>query len=300
MLVSGLLIISGCQTSSQTPIPLPLTETSTLESKLVPTSTPTASRTPVPSETPVPTETPVPSNTPLPPTKTPRPTATPIPLPEGVEAVSLKTGDGFELVGFLHTPENPVTEPIAVLLAHEYYSSYQSWETFAERLVEAGFTTLSFDFRGHGDSPGTKDFSAVGMDVKAAIRYLNQQGFEQIICMGASMGGTGCMAAATEMELIGLANLSGPQDLGAGRLVSREDLKNMTIPKIFMIAEEDQAGSDFVADFIEMAEMAAEPKDFYLYPGYAHASGLLFFEFGEEVQEILLNFVKGFSQSAQE
>jgi len=283
---------------TETPIPPTITATSP-----PPTTTgipPTEISTPTlePTETREPTETPVPSNTLLPPTKTPRPTATPIPLPEGVESAILKTTDGFDLIGYLHTPENPVAEPIAVLLAHEYYSSHISWEAFAERLIEAGFSTLTFDFRGHGDSPGTKDFSSVGMDVKAAIRYLNQQGFEQIVCMGASMGGTGCMAAAAEMELIGLANLSGPQDLGAGRLVTRQYLEDLTIPKIFMITEEDQAGPDFVTDFIKMVEMAAEPKEFYLYPGYAHASGLLFDEFGDEVQEILLNFVKDFSQSA--
>lgn len=291
-----LFLFTGCSkrdaSVNEAQVILVSSSTPELATTLPPTPTATSVH---PSSTPVP-----PTYTPLPVTNTPKPTATPTTLPEDLELVNLKTQDGFNLVGYLHQPKTSPAHPIAVLLAHEYYSSHQSWETFAERLVEAGFPTLTFDFRGHGDSPGTKDFSSVGNDVKAAIRYLNQQGFKKIICMGASMGGTGCMAAAKEMELIGLVNLSGPQDLGAGRLVTRQDLENLTIPKIFMIAEEDQAGTDFVTDFIEMVETTAEPKEFYLYPGYAHASGLLFEDNGEEVQEILLNFVKGFSQSPQE
>jgi iron(II)-dependent oxidoreductase len=50
-LALGLLIISGCQLSSQTPLPPPIKETFTLEIKPNTTSTPTLSPTPVPSET---------------------------------------------------------------------------------------------------------------------------------------------------------------------------------------------------------------------------------------------------------
>ena len=74
----------------------------------------------------------------------------------------------------------------------------------------------------------------------------------------------------------------------------------MSIPKIFMLGEQDQAGPEFVEDYIKMTEWAAEPKEFYLYPVYAHAAGLLLGESGEEAQAIILDFVIRFSPSAQQ
>jgi len=79
------------------------------------------------------------------------PTATLTTLPEGIEAVNLNTDDKINLVGFLRTPDNPIGEPIAVLLLYGYFSSHQSREPFAGRLMGEGFITLTFNFRGHGD-----------------------------------------------------------------------------------------------------------------------------------------------------
>ena len=60
-----------------------------------------------------------PAFTTLPHTKTLIPRVKPIPLPECIESVSLKTGNGFDLAGFLQSPQNMVAEPIAMLLAYE-------------------------------------------------------------------------------------------------------------------------------------------------------------------------------------
>jgi len=289
------LIFVSCQSSDQVSVSMSITEPN------ITLPTATGTQTASPSPTPTATNPPTLTVTDVPPTKTPRPTNTPIPLPEGEEALRLKTTDGLTLAGYLYTPEKPVAESIVVLLAHEYYSSHKSWEAFAMQVVEAGFTASAFDFRGHGDSQGNRDFSGVETDINAAMNELIGRGFDQIICMGGSMGGTGCMAAAVHFEqLVGLANLSGPMSLGAGQVVTRQDIENMAIPKIFMVAEGDTGGPEFVNDFIEIAEVAAEPKEIYIYPGVAHASGLLFDESGDEVQEILLNFIKGFSQPTRE
>jgi iron(II)-dependent oxidoreductase len=262
-----------------------------LEAEASATQLPTATPSPNIESTTIPTPT-HPTETAEPPTKTERPTATPVSLPEGVEAIKLKTSDSLELVGYLHRPKNVLAAPLAVILAHEYYTSHHTWEAFAKRLAENGFTTLTFDYRGHGESPGFKDFSSIEKDTRAAIQFFQREGFSQILCIGASMGGTGCMAAAE--ELIGLANLSGPQDLESGVSIKRKALEELDIPKIFMISEEDTAGADFVKDFLKMAEMAPEPKEVYIYPGRAHATGLLFETYGEEVQEVLLNFARSF------
>lgn len=48
----------------------------------------------------------------------------------------------------------------------------------AHYLAQEGFTSIRFDFRGHGESSGNSlDFSVVGqnLDVKAVINYINEQ-----------------------------------------------------------------------------------------------------------------------------
>ncbi len=127
-----------------------------------------------------------------------------------------------------------------------------------------------------------------------------EQGFDQIVCLGTSMGGSGCLAAALDMELTGFAMLSSPMDIGRLQTLTQEKLQSLTIPKILMIAEDDRVGPNFVAEFIDMTENIAEPKEIYIYPGDEHAAELFYTEFGDEVQEILFNFVTGFSQTAQE
>ena len=288
--ITLLLLVTGCDSLN--------TATEPQQFKSVITSLPTITLTATatlhsPSATPLPSSTlQLPTATPLPATATPTSTATPTELPMGLELVSLKTEDGFDLVGYLHHPKTGLAHPVAVLLAHEYYSSHHSWEPFANLLSEAGFTTLSFDFRGHGASPGGKDFGSVGIDVAAGLDHLRNQGFEHVVCMGASMGASGCLAASVDTPLTGLVNLSGPMNIPGGlRLVSQQDLKNLTIPKIFMIAEDDQAAPDFVTNFMEMTEMAPEPKAVYVYSGYAHGNGLFHEDFGEDVEKNLLDFM---------
>ncbi len=154
----GIFVIVGCQSSQPTAVSFSVTETELLEIELSSTNTPTLSPTPAPTETdfPIPTKLPTLSATPLPPTQTTEPTAIPNRLPEGIEAVTITTDDGYDLAGFLHTPTYGSIEPIAVVLSHEYYSTHHSWEWLAEKLTDKGFITLTFDSRGHGKSSGPK------------------------------------------------------------------------------------------------------------------------------------------------
>jgi len=292
----SILFTTGCQSETPTPTEAPPEEPG---STIAQTPTPTPSQTPLPPHTETATLPPTTTATVASlatdtPTYTPFYTKTPTPLPDGVELVHLRTEDSLELLGFLHTPLTLASDSVAVVLGHELGANHGSWEPFASRLVEQGYTTLTFDFRGHGASPGTRDFATLGLDAAAAIKFLTLQGFDRVVCIGASMGGTACLAAAAGgYEIAGLGMLSSPRNIPGGPvLVSKSDFRAMTFPKVFMIAEEDYASPTFVADFIEMVEEASEPKASYLYPGMAHGTGLLLGATGEEAQEILLQLVE--------
>jgi len=85
-----------------------------------------------------------------------------------------------------------------VILSHMYRSDQSSWYGFAERLAARGLAALTYDFRGYGSSEGSTDVAHIDADVLGAIAYARSQGAGTIALMGASMGGTASLVAATE------------------------------------------------------------------------------------------------------
>jgi alpha/beta superfamily hydrolase len=293
------LVISGCRSPELTASPTKIVELEAGEIKATPiaaqTNTPLPTKTPLPTDTPVLTDTPLPTDSPVP-TDTEVPSPTPTALPEGVELVKLRTSDGIDLVGFLHLPENQQDEGLVVVLAHGHSQSHTEWQSFEELMIENGIATMTFDFRGHGSSGGTDQFASIGIDVKTVFDYVERRGFERVICIGSSSGGSACLAAAVDSDIEGLVMLSSVMNLPMGsRLVSTKDFKSLAIPKIFMFTEEDIWAPYNIEGYYETAETAEQPKNTYIYPGIAHGTGLFYEEYGEEVLEILLDFVKDLS-----
>lgn len=298
------LWLSGCGPAEPTATRVPPSATPVA---LVPTNTPappTATAAP-PTATAAPptataTATPVPpSATPVPPTatNTPRPTRAPTSTPERYETLTLTTSDGLELAAWLYRPAGSSAKPVAVVLGHELSASHWSWHSFALQLADAGYTALAFDFRGHGESEGDQDLSLVAVDTAAAIQALESSGYDRVACVGASMGGSGCLAAALDTKLVGLANLSGPmnipQQYGGVILVTWDELATLTMPKLFVITEEDRVTPGFVADFVEMSERAPEPKELIVYSGGWHGTSLLHHEeHGEDLRARLIGFLE--------
>ena len=288
-----ILLVSACSASSTEQATVQIAEPEQ-PSAVVPEATQTY--TSAPTETPRPTDTPVPSNTSTS-TATIRPTKTPTALPENVEMVEMRTPDGIDLVGYLHRPDTARDDSLAVVLTHGFTGSHTDLADLEEIFVTNGYITMTFDYRGHGASPGIRLWNTLSIDTVTVFEFLKRQGFERIVCIGGSMGGLGCLSGATNDDISGVVMISSrmnPQD--GSTLVTKTDLENLNIPKIFMIAEQDAFGPEFVDQFLEMAEIAAEPKDIYIYPGPSHAYGLLYDENGEEVISILLDFVNRISR----
>jgi len=118
--------------------------------------------------------------------------------PEEVPATAARfaTADGIELVGDVRGEGTA-----GVLLAHMYPADRTSWSEFAELLAQEGFHVLAMDFRGHGDSGGTRDTSQTWQDVLAGVDELRRRGAVRVVVIGASMGGTAALVAASRAEL---------------------------------------------------------------------------------------------------
>ncbi len=252
------------------------TETSTLEP---PTSTPV----PTVSPTPLPTA-----------TNTPVPTAsrTPVPTVEySIETISFTTEDDIDLEGKLFLSEGNT----AVVFAHMAGENDQeNWMDFANLVARRGFTALTFNFRCYGNSGcgGTGSGSILlSRDLNSAIEFLRAQGFERIVCMGASMGGRGCVNAAFEQELAGLVIVSGTGSSDPARQ-NLADMISPDMPKLFVVAENDST-PERALTMANLYENAPDPKIFKLYPGSAHGTELFDSKYKQDFRDLLFEFLEG-------
>ena len=234
------------------------------------------------------THTPTPSAVPtatIPPTSTPAPSPTPQPVQ--TSGVSFVAADGVKLSGTMFVGEEE--NDIGVVLAHmgANGATQRSWTSFARHAAERGFSALTFNFRA--------DRSKLDLDVRAAVGFLRDQGYQRIVCMGASMGGTACLKAAVDTDLAGLVVISSLWTTGSGStdgalLVSRAETAPLTLPKLFVTTEKD--GNGVPATMHAIYEAAPGPKTLKVFPGTAHGTDIFTTPRGDEFRALLVDFLE--------
>jgi alpha-beta hydrolase superfamily lysophospholipase len=143
---------------------------------------------------------------------------------------------------------------------------------FARELAARGFRALAIDFRGYGASTGG-DGRRLDRDLAAAVGRLRADGATRVFVVGASMGGTAALAAASWVAppVAGVVSLSGPaqfRGLDALRAVRRS-----RVPVRFLASRGDTA---FAGDARTLMKAArAKDKAIVLYAGARHGSSLL-------------------------
>jgi alpha/beta superfamily hydrolase len=264
MMLAGMLLFSACAN--------PATE-------VVSSTQPAETATPLPpTDTPEPTET----ATPLPPTNTPEPTATATiaytPTPEiKTERVEIPYEDRIirgTLVG---------EGDIAVVLAPMFGENRSSWIAFAKHLASLGYTALAFDFPGFGASSGEFNYTATTFDALAVIDFLLDQGYERIVCMGASVGAGACYEAAVlRPNLAGLVVISAPVG------TTSEEAAILLMPKLLVTGDEP----DVKGPMKENYQLLAAPKQFKLINNKVHGTDLLNTDARDEFIDILVDFLE--------
>jgi len=106
--------------------------------------------------------------------------------------------DGLELVGERVVAAEPRG---TVVLLHGGGQTRHSWRGTARRLAEAGWSAVSYDARGHGDSEwarsGGYSMDALVADLGAVVHTID----EPPVLIGASMGGLTSLVAVGEGHL---------------------------------------------------------------------------------------------------
>jgi pimeloyl-ACP methyl ester carboxylesterase len=147
--------------------------------------------------------------------------------------VRFRTSDGARLGGAVVG-----RGATGVVFAHQVAGDRCQWLPFAQELARLGYRSLVFDMRGYGASTGVANVNP-HLDVVAAAGELRRRGARRIVLVGASMGGTGVVAAAPSIRpsVAGVVELSAPT--GFGGVDALAAARRLTRPALFVAGRDD-------------------------------------------------------------
>ena len=124
------------------------------------------------------------------------------------------------------------------MFAHQVAGDRCQWLAFARELAAKGYRALVFDMRGYGASAGVQNVNP-DQDVVGAAAELQRRGARRIVLIGASMGGTGVVAAAPRIrpQVSGVVELSAP--IAFGGADARSAVRKFKGPVLFIAGRDD-------------------------------------------------------------
>lgn len=185
-------------------------------------------------------------------------------------AVQFRTEDGVLLCGWVIGEGTK-----GVTLGHANGWGTVSWLPFGERLVDAGYRIIIWEFRNispSGDAAPGED-QHWDFDVLAAVQVLREYGVTEIVAMGASDGGNATAVASPKIpELAGLGILSSPaRSKGDGPAA----LSQINVPAFFAVSDNDPGGN-FLPEVQALYDAcASEKKELHILTSYEHGTDLL-------------------------
>jgi pimeloyl-ACP methyl ester carboxylesterase len=176
---------------------------------------------------------------------------------------------------------------VGVVLAHMFPADRGSWAEFASLLAGEGYRALNFDFRGYGGSGGTRAIPEMWRDVLAAADELRARGARRVVLVGASMGGTAALVAASRADLDGVVTLSAPSTF-MNLSAPPEVVQAVDEPKLFIAAQGDGQAAATAQEFYTEASGA---KRVEIVTGDEHGTDLLEGSRAEVVRMAILTFL---------
>lgn len=163
--------------------------------------------------------------------------------PPPFEEVTITTPDEIDLYAKFWEG----SDSVAVLFGHDFDNptpgalgqraaqSSDAVTLFSGAVADAGWTVLSPDWRGHGQSEGEYNVRESQIDIKAAYDWLIDRGYDTIIMMGWVGSGTSATvldATDPDLNFAGLALIFSPlQDTG---LDAQRAIGDLDIPTYFI------------------------------------------------------------------
>jgi pimeloyl-ACP methyl ester carboxylesterase len=217
----------------------------------------------------------------VPPEATAPPAATATaPVAEG-EAVSFETEDGVAIRGYLFGSGDT-----AIILSHMRPNDQRAWFDFARELADQGYTALTYDFRGYGETGGDKELGLIDRDLSAALTFMEKRGYSRIYLVGASMGGTASLIVAAREDVAGVVAVSAPARFEG--LEADAAVAEIEEPKLFIASLNDR---DAFTSLQAFNRAAGEPKDDLTFEGSAHGTELLEGEHAARFKARIIQFL---------
>ena len=202
------------------------------------------------------------------------------------EPVAFQAEDGVVIRGHLYAQPGPARK--AVIFAHMFPADQISWKQTAQELTAAGVATLTFDFRGYGESDGDKEIDKIYLDLESAVLFLESRDFSEIYLVGASMGGTASLKVAATEAIAGVVAVSAPVEFRG--LSAEDEVAQVTAPKLFIASSGDGAAADALHYFVGAAP---DPKESQVFDGSAHGTDLLQSEHADALKQLIIDFIAG-------
>lgn len=187
----------------------------------------------------------------------------------------LITQDNFNIAYSFYPSENSRQ---GVVLLHMLGKNRNSWNLFAKNLQKEGFSVISVDLRGHGESDGVlksftpKDFNDMVLDVKAAGEFLEKRGINSVYIMGASIGANIALKYSL-IDAIKKVVLLSPGMNYRGVDIS-QDIKNVKASAMIVASEEDEYSAETGR---QMHKNLKVENEFVLLSNAGHGTDMLVF-----------------------
>ena len=209
--------------------------------------------------------------------KAPEPTA--VPRPPDPYRVTITTADGVALAASWRPVPGDDRAP-GVLIVHDFSRERRELEPLAARLGEAGYATLTFDLRAHGESTKKNgqpipisprlltDPNGFPRDVEAAAAWLKARA-PRTAALGFSTGGYLALLAASRGQVDTAVVIS----VNEPRIAALAGATPPVPRSLLIIACETDPGRADSATTLEAA--ARPPKRLFIFPGAAHNLAVL-------------------------
>lgn len=174
----------------------------------------------------------------------------------------------------------------AVILCHGQSWDASGWREIAPRFADRGVPALAINFRGYDGSTGTTTPTSTLADLRAAKRWLTENGATEIALVGASMGGHAVLGSSFERDVECVVSISAPV-----QPVDDALSKKVSGRKLFICANEDSMGA--APHVLRAFEVCDAPKTLLLFGAKEHSIGMFHAPYGPDVIAAMLDFVTG-------
>lgn len=188
------------------------------------------------------------------------------------QSVSFPTSDGVQIKGSYYDGGDK-----SIILLHMLGRNRSDWNDFANLLQKEGYSVLSIDLRGHGESANGRpyqefsesDYRAMVLDVEAAANFLSSKGKTLEAIVGASIGANVGLNYASKHGIAKLVLLS--PGLNYRGVETEDPTKSYQGRTLFVVGTGDTYSTDSSKELLSLA-MAGELKE---YQTSAHGTQLL-------------------------